>query len=69
MCGFSCATLGNEEVSLHIGHSGGKISIGSYEYCTWGKCDKVELKEMLNAYTKQNLISMVLDLVNNGDEG
>lgn len=72
MCAGSNAKLGNKEVGMSMDYYGGSLTLGklTYEQNKDEKsCSAEEMTEALMKYKKKELISLMLDLIDNSDEG
>lgn len=66
MCGVSEFYLKNKKVFLNIGYRGGSLKYGNATCSHNG--DKSEMIKELSKLSKKDLINMILEFVNNGEE-
>ena len=62
MCAGSDAEIGPDRVSLSMGHNGGSLEVGGTLY-SGGSPDGI--KYQLKGYTKNELIDLMVDLIDN----
>ena len=67
MCAGASLTIRGDEVSVYMGYHGGRLEIGDVEYKS-GKSDREEIFKKLSSYKKDEIISMILDIVDEADE-
>jgi len=77
MCGKSYSEIKGLKTKMYLGYHGGCLEIGDFEYYTENYhesngvdrlSDCLALMKHLNTYSKQEVIKMILDLVDNGEE-
>lgn len=71
MCGYAKAKIKDKEVNLDLGYGGGLFCIAD-DFCYSDKDDQKDREQMtrlLCKYKKIEIVSMLLDLVDNAEEG
>lgn len=68
MCAGSKAVVGDVKVSLYMGYNGGDISIGDFKYEVEDGVEQEVLAGELNKFTKDELVNLIVDLLNNSEE-
>lgn len=71
MCGFSNTKIRDEHVGFYMGSHGGYIEIGDLKYKQHDKDpDKMrEFLDKLEEYGTNELATLIVDLINNSEEG
>ena len=83
MCGISSGKLGGNEVDFYIGYFGGSIKIGNRPYYLssthhdrlmsrerkYTILSREEIIKIFNGYSVKELSELIVDLVENGEEG
>ncbi len=70
MCAGGRATIRDKECGIYMGYYGGSLRVGKVTY-KQGKTtpeEKEKFVKYLKRFTKDELINMMLDLVENSDE-
>ena len=74
MCGGSYFKLGNLNVGIYLGDSGGRFSYNSdsktlerFDFCN-GENDSVQLESFLLKFSKEEIIKGIVDMLQNGQE-
>ena len=77
MCAGSKTTIQGEEVGVYMGYYGGSMQIGDIDYDTGDKdCSRKNMAQnrrkliiRLNTFTSDDLSEMIVQLVENSEEG
>jgi len=73
MSGSAAFYLGINLVDLYLGHLGSALNLNQWEYApsrrqTPGMSSRAEMAQVLDMFTKEQLIEMVLLFVDKGEE-
>jgi hypothetical protein len=73
MCAGAECKIGEDLAKIYFGYEGGSLSVGKYSYgvdCN-GNIEfgvRYEMYKVLDTYTKEQIITMILDFIENVDD-
>ena len=70
MCAGSNGTIRENDVTVSMGYYGGNITIGDIEYTdTSTKEERNAMAQFMMKFKKTELVNVLLDLIENAEEG